>query len=466
MDFSKSIYWCGMPTVRMRSLAPASLHLVHDTLAITLSLSHPRSDVPILPFMRSSPTRVALRPASPAYPLRDSSARARVASSLIPCTPFAHDLLPPQGPELDSHPHFTSFRPVPILVPVRLPPPSSTSSPSPASRAAVSRSLTLSPALTAAAPLHADKGRAGPSPVSGPPRLRGPAAPRPLPSQHLPHSRGKGAHEGTSPRPLPAGARRTACPPQSPSAQATPAPAPRTPPRPARIRKRRDGAPTPPRGPRQPNSTRPALPAYARGRTGRDGAHSPALLGAGDTSPAPRAQPAFARGGTVRPPLRVAHAGPTPRTPPCPRTQEDRWHVQPCPTHARKGRDGMHSPALLGAGHQPDPTRPAHIRERRDGAPTPLRGPHQSSHPPPTHARGRVGASTPFAQATPARHLRTPPRPRTPGDARGSPLALPTTNYDYNNMPQVRRHSFELHELQPSPSSSHDYDTSNSNGAR
>ncbi|KAH9172056.1 hypothetical protein EDB89DRAFT_1906499 [Lactarius sanguifluus] len=43
-----------------------------------------------------------------------------------------------------------------------------------------------------------------------------------------------------------------------------------------------------------------------------------------------------------------------------------------------------------------------------------------------------------------------------------------TTNYDYDNTPQVRRRSFELHELQPSPSSSHDYDTSNtgSNGAR
>ncbi|KAH8978457.1 hypothetical protein EDB86DRAFT_3249011, partial [Lactarius hatsudake] len=87
------------------------------------------------------------------------------------------------------------------------------SPPSPASRAAVRAQKVV----------HYDKGRAGHSPVSGPPRSRGPAAPWPLPSQHLPHSRGKGAHEGTSPRSLPAGARRTAYPPQSPSTQASPA---------------------------------------------------------------------------------------------------------------------------------------------------------------------------------------------------------------------------------------------------
>ncbi|KAH9005510.1 hypothetical protein EDB86DRAFT_3098556 [Lactarius hatsudake] len=52
MDFSKSIYWCGMPAVRAHSLAPASLCLAHNTLAITLSLSYPHSDVPIHPFMR------------------------------------------------------------------------------------------------------------------------------------------------------------------------------------------------------------------------------------------------------------------------------------------------------------------------------------------------------------------------------------------------------------------------------
>ncbi|KAH9039483.1 hypothetical protein EDB83DRAFT_2318434 [Lactarius deliciosus] len=130
-------------------------------------------------------------------------------------------------------------------------------------------------------------GRAGPSPMSGPPRSRGLATPWPLPSQHLPHSGGKGAHEGTSSRPLPAGARRTACPPQSPSAQATPA---------------------------QPHAPRPALPAYARG-------------------------------GTVRPPLRAGHTSPTPRAPPCPRTQEDGQCVHPRPAHARKRRDGTHSPA-------------------------------------------------------------------------------------------------------------------------
>ncbi|KAH9003919.1 hypothetical protein EDB84DRAFT_1608230 [Lactarius hengduanensis] len=152
-----------------------------------------------------------------------------------------------------------------------------------------------------------NKGRAGPSP-----RSRGlAAAPRSLPSpQHPPsawkedtsapsplsappRSRGKGAHEGTSPRPLPAGARRTARPPQSPSAQATPA---------------------------QPHTPRPAPPAYARG-------------------------------GTVCPPLRVGHASPTPRAPPCPRTQEDGRRVQP---------------------------RPAHRRKERDGAPTPPRGPRQA----------------------------------------------------------------------------------------
>ncbi|KAH9062609.1 hypothetical protein EDB83DRAFT_2315466 [Lactarius deliciosus] len=77
-----------MPAVRARSLALASLRLVHDTLAITLSLSHPRSDVRIFPLVSGSPTQVALRPTSPAYPSRDS-AHARVASSLIPCSPFA-----------------------------------------------------------------------------------------------------------------------------------------------------------------------------------------------------------------------------------------------------------------------------------------------------------------------------------------------------------------------------------------
>ncbi|KAH9039438.1 hypothetical protein EDB83DRAFT_2411651 [Lactarius deliciosus] len=65
MDFSKSIYWCGVPAVRACSLAPASLRLVHDTLAITLSLSHPRSDVHILPVVRGSPTGLRSVPPRP-----------------------------------------------------------------------------------------------------------------------------------------------------------------------------------------------------------------------------------------------------------------------------------------------------------------------------------------------------------------------------------------------------------------
>ncbi|KAH8977058.1 hypothetical protein EDB86DRAFT_2838544 [Lactarius hatsudake] len=182
------------------------------------------------------------------------------------------------------------------------------SPPSPASHAAVR-----------AQKAHYDKGRTGHSPMSGPPRLHGPTAPRPLPSQHLPHSHGKGAHEGMSPRSLPAGAWRTLYPLQSPSAQVMPAQLHA--PRPARIRKRKEG-----------------------------------------------------------------HASPTPRAPPCPRTQEDGWRVQPCPVHARKGRDGAHSPALLGAG---------------DTNPTP--------HAPPTFTRGGTVCPPPSARATPVQ----PPTPRT-----------------------------------------------------
>ncbi|KAH9009663.1 hypothetical protein EDB84DRAFT_1657368 [Lactarius hengduanensis] len=212
--------------------------------------------------------------------------------------------------------------------------------PLPASRAAVcaqkavhyGKSPTHSfrpPALTATAPFARRYGARGPDAAprslpspQHPPSARKEDTSAPSPLSAPPRSRGKGAHEGTSPRPLPAGARRTARPPQSPSAQATPA-QPHAP-RPARIRERRDGAPTPPRGPRQPNPTCPALPAPA----------------------------------------------------------------------------------------------PAHGRKERDGAPTPPRGPRQPQ--PPAHARGRVGASTPSARATPARRLRTPPRPRSLGDARGS----------------------------------------------
>ncbi|KAH9050397.1 hypothetical protein EDB83DRAFT_2522562 [Lactarius deliciosus] len=164
-----------------------------------------------------------------------------------------------------------------------------------------------------------------------------------------------------SPRPLPAGARRTAYPPQSPSVQAMPAQphAPRL----TRIRERRDCAPTPPRGPRQPSPTCPALPAYARGWT---------------ACPAP----------------------------PHPHTQGEGRRAQPSPP--RHGR------------HLPSPTRPARIRERRDSAFTPPHGPCQPSPPAARVRKGRVGTSTPSAWAMPARRLHTPPHPRTPGDARGS----------------------------------------------
>ncbi|KAH9048642.1 hypothetical protein EDB83DRAFT_2401735, partial [Lactarius deliciosus] len=101
--------------------------------------------------------------------------------------------------------------------------------------------------------------------------------------------------------------------------------------------------------------------------------------------------------------------------------------VRPAPPRPRtqgEGRRAQLSPPRRGR-HQPNPThrappRPARIRERRDGAPTPPRGPCQSAPPPPMHARGRVGASAPSARATPAWCLRSPPRRRTPGDARGS----------------------------------------------
>ncbi|KAH9163337.1 hypothetical protein EDB89DRAFT_2078918 [Lactarius sanguifluus] len=95
----KSIYWCGMPAVRARSLAPASLRLIHDTLAITLSLSHRaplsfRSCAAPPPGLRSAPPRphtlratpplaLGLHPAYPfacvraALPLARTSSRAR-----------------------------------------------------------------------------------------------------------------------------------------------------------------------------------------------------------------------------------------------------------------------------------------------------------------------------------------------------------------------------------------------------
>ncbi|KAH8985509.1 hypothetical protein EDB86DRAFT_3246405 [Lactarius hatsudake] len=57
-----STYWCGMPAVHARSLTPASLRLTHNTLAITLSLSYPHSNVPIHPFVcgRGGPVRGGL----------------------------------------------------------------------------------------------------------------------------------------------------------------------------------------------------------------------------------------------------------------------------------------------------------------------------------------------------------------------------------------------------------------------
>ncbi|KAH9070968.1 hypothetical protein EDB83DRAFT_2313704 [Lactarius deliciosus] len=151
---------------------------------------------------------------------------------------------------------------------------------------------------------------------------------------------GRGAHDDTG---------RTG-PPQSPSAQAMPA---------------------------QPHAPCLALPAYVRGGT------------ATPAHPTRSALPAFARGRT---------ACPAPRR----------------PIHTHKGRDGAHSPVLLGTGDTtPTPRaapRPALIRERRDGAPTPPRGPRQ----PPAHARGRVGTSTPSARATPVAFTH-PAMPAHPG---------------------------------------------------
>ncbi|KAH9066056.1 hypothetical protein EDB83DRAFT_2315063 [Lactarius deliciosus] len=116
-------------------------------------------------------------------------------------------------------------------------------------------------------------------------------------------------------------------------------------------------------------------------------------------SPMCPALPAYARGGTVRPPLRAGHASPAPRAPPCPHMQEDGRRVQPHPAHARKGRDGAHSPVLLGTGDTcPAPRAPPHparICERRDSAFTPLRGPCQPSPPTTCVRKGRVGSPPP-----------------------------------------------------------------------
>ena len=89
MDFSKSIYWRGgVPAVRARSLAPASLRLIHDTLAIT------HHSLPFAPVLRCAypsvcarlphPGCAPLRPASPAHPSRDSSARRSRSGYIVP----------------------------------------------------------------------------------------------------------------------------------------------------------------------------------------------------------------------------------------------------------------------------------------------------------------------------------------------------------------------------------------------
>ncbi|KAH9010400.1 hypothetical protein EDB85DRAFT_1902068 [Lactarius pseudohatsudake] len=186
-----------------------------------------------------------------------------------------------------------------------------------------------------------------------PPSARKEDTSAPSPLSVPPRSRGKGAHEGTSPRPLPAGTQRTARPPQSPSAQATPA-QPHAP-RPARIRERRDGAPTPPRGPRQPNPTCPALPAYARGRTARPAPPRPRTQGEGrcahPTARATPAQPpAHARGrvGASTPSARATPARRL-RTPPRPRSLGDaRGSVRPAQPPPRgvcyPSPPGLHTP--------------------------------------------------------------------------------------------------------------------------
>ncbi|KAH9010764.1 hypothetical protein EDB85DRAFT_2160830 [Lactarius pseudohatsudake] len=127
-----------------------------------------------------------------------------------------------------------------------------------------------------------------------------------------------------------------------------PLPCPRRPVRAERVRMRA----------RRPG---PSLPAHG-GQRAHPSPLRPRRRLPSPTRPAP---PAYARGGTVRPPLRAGHASPTPRAPPCPRTQGDGRRVQP---------------------------RPAHGRKERDGAPTPPRGPHQPSRP---HTQGGGSARPP-----------------------------------------------------------------------
>ncbi|KAH9008228.1 hypothetical protein EDB83DRAFT_2323232 [Lactarius deliciosus] len=570
MDFSKSIYWCRVPAVRTRSLTPASLRLVHDTLTITLSLSHPHSDVHILPVVRGSPTGLRSVPPRPhtlrvtpplalglhrpsfrvppsracgvgwgaagrggvrgagqaspapkgtgvgtlssvrrqggagvtcphAHPFRTNGAdvgkggaagpRERggpdtgegPARPLSACEGVAavnagdrvgerltmardagegeehrpvllrprmgDPILTEMGSEAtsegSSHPHYIIHYIPPSCAnsgtstPPLLPPPSSTSSPSPASRAAIRSVRALPPCL-------GHHIRAGLLPP-------GPSLPNICPIR--------------AERPLPAGARRTACPPQSPLVQATPA-QPHAP-RPAHICKRRDGAPTPPHGPRQPNPTCPALPAYARGwmvrpapsrpRTqgeGRRAQLSPPQRGRHQPNPThcapPRpAPPAFTRGGTVRPPLRAGHISPTPRAPPCPRMQEDGRCVQPRPAHARKGRDGAHSSALLSAGDtSPTPRtvpRPAPPAFMRGGtARPPLHAGHASPAPrcPCTQGGGSARPSPPHGLCQPGvyapRHAGAPPGMQEGRCTQPSPLRAGCATPGLHAVPEKR----------------------------
>ncbi|KAH9082182.1 hypothetical protein EDB83DRAFT_2547873 [Lactarius deliciosus] len=225
-------------------------------------------------------------------------------------------------------------------------------------------------------------GRVGPSPVSGPPRSRGPAAPGPSLPNICPiraervrmRARRPGpslqAHGGQRAHPSPLRRRRRLPSPTRPAppcphtreegrcahpfARATPA-QPHAP-RPARVRKRTDSA------------SIPAPPTHARGGTART------------------AQPSSARATPAQP-----HA--------------TRPHSQ------EEGRCAH--PSARATPAQPHAPRPARVRKRTDGA---------SSPAPPTHARGGTArtAQSSSARATPARRLRPPPRLLTPGDARGS----------------------------------------------
>ncbi|KAH8981447.1 hypothetical protein EDB86DRAFT_3087109 [Lactarius hatsudake] len=198
--------------------------------------------------------------------------------------------------------------------------------------------------------------------MSGPPRSRGPATPRPLPSQHLPHSRGKGVHEGTSPRSLPAGARRTAYPPQSPSAQASPAQPHASclaPPCPHMREEGRCAHPSARATPTQPHVPRPA---HVRKRT--DGASSPAPSTHARGGTARTAQPSSARATPAQPHAPRPHSREEGR---CAHPSARATPVQPPAARAHKGegrrinplRTGHASPAFT------HPAMPTHERMDR-----------------------------------------------------------------------------------------------------